>query len=257
MIVRGFGFQVSGGRFQGHRTPLRSEIITTSREMTAFDIITFDCYGTLIDWDGGIVDSFKHAALEDGVDLQRERVLAVYHEVEPTVQQDEYRSYRDVLGDVVQRCAARLEWPLPPSRSGFLADSLGTWSPFPDTNPMLEKLRRLGYRLGILSNIDQDLFAMTRRQFTVDFELVITAQQVRSYKPAHSHFLTARETIGEQRWLHAARSHYHDVVPAQALGIPVVWVNRGGDPPDGTVQPDAEVTSLEGLVAWLDDREGS
>ncbi len=225
--------------------------------MAAFDIITFDCYGTLIDWDGGIAESFKDAALVDGVKLERERVLSVYHEVEPTVQQDEYRSYRDVLADVALRCAARLEWPLPPSKSGFLADSLGAWKPFPDTNPMLERLSRSGYRLGILSNIDQDLFAMTRRQFTVDFDLVITAQQVRSYKPAHGHFLTARENIGEQRWLHAARSYYHDVVPARALGIPVVWVNRGGDPLDGTAQPDAEVASLEGLVAWLDDREES
>jgi 2-haloacid dehalogenase/putative hydrolase of the HAD superfamily len=225
--------------------------------MPHFDIITFDCYGTLIDWDGGIAASFKDAALVDGVDLHSERVLAVYHEVEPTVQQDEYRSYRDVLADTARRCAARLEWPLLPSKSGFLADSLGAWKPFPDTNPMLEKLRRSGYRLGILSNIDQDLFAMTRRQFTVDFDLVITAQQVRSYKPAHGHFLTARENIGEQRWLHAARSYYHDIVPARALGIPVVWVNRGGDPRDGTVQPDAEVTSLEGLVAWLDGREES
>ena len=220
-----------------------------------YDIITFDCYGTLIDWDGGIANAFRDAALTDGLDLDRERILEVYHAVEPTVQQEEYRPYRDVLTDTARRCAERLDWPLPSDRSGFLAESLGNWTPFADTNKSLELLHGLGYQLGILSNIDDDLFAATTRHFTVEFDLVITAQQVRSYKPAHVHFETARRGMSGRRWLHAAQSYYHDVVPARALDIPVVWINRGSDPPLGKTVPNAEVDSLEGLVGWLSSRE--
>jgi len=220
-----------------------------------YDIITFDCYGTLIDWDGGIANAFRNAALTDGLDLDRDEILDVYHAVELTVQKEEYRPYCDVLADTARRCAERLNWFLPSDRSGFLAESLGSWTPFADTNKALERLHGLGYRLGILSNIDDDLFAATTRHFTVEFDLVVTAQQVRSYKPAHDHFEAARQGVSGRRWLHAAQSYYHDVVPARTLGIPVVWINRRGDPPLGKTVPDGEVDSLEGLVAWLASRE--
>ena len=220
-----------------------------------YDIITFDCYGTLIDWDSGITGAFRDAALTDGLDLDSDRVLEVYHAVEPTVQTEGYRSYRDVLADTARRCAERLDWLLPADRSGFLAESLGNWTPFTDTNKALERLHGLGYRLGILSNIDDDLFAATTRHFTVEFDLVITAQQVRSYKPAHGHFEAARQGVSGRRWLHAAQSYYHDVVPARTLDIPVVWINRRGDPPLGKTVPNAEVDSLDGLVEWLSSRE--
>ncbi len=189
-----------------------------------YDIITFDCYGTLIDWDSGITSAFRDAALTDGLDLDGDRVLEVYHAVEPTVQTEEYRSYRDVLADTARRCAERLDWLLPADRSGFLAESLGNWTPFTDTNKALERLHGLGYRLGILSNIDDDLFAATTRHFTVEFDLVITAQQVRSYKPAHGHFEAARQGVS-------------------------------GHPPLGKTVPNAEVDSLDGLVEWLSSRE--
>ena len=220
-----------------------------------YDIITFDCYGTLIDWDSGITGAFRDAALTDGLDLDGDRVLEVYHAVEPTVQTEGYRSYRDVLADTARRCAERLDWLLPADRSGFLAESLGNWTPFTDTNKALERLHGLGYRLGILSNIDDDLFAATTRHFTVEFDLVITAQQVRSYKPAHGHFEAARQGVSGRRWLHAAQSYYHDVVPARTLDIPVVWINRRGDAPLGKTVPNAEVDSLDGLVEWLSSRE--
>ena len=220
-----------------------------------YDIITFDCYGTLIDWDSGIANAFHNAALTDGLDLDRDRVLEVYHAVEPTVQTEAYRSYRDVLADTARRCAERLDWFLPLDRSGFLAESLGNWTPFAETNKALERLHELGYRLGILSNIDDDLLAATTRHFTVEFDIVITAQHVRSYKPAHGHFEAARQGVSGRRWLHAAQSYYHDVVPARTLDIPVVWINRGGDPRLGKTVPNAEVDSLDGLVAWLASRE--
>ena len=217
-----------------------------------YDIITFDCYGTLIDWDGGITAAFQEAARVDGINLDSDAIMAAYHDIEPAVEEQDYRPYREVLKEVAVRGAARLGWPLDANRSGFLAESLGDWTPFPDTNPMLERLRESGYQLGILSNIDEDLFARTRRHFTVQFDLLVTAERVRSYKPGHTHFLTAKEEIGDRRWLHAARSYFHDVVPARALGVPVVWVNREHSKPLGPERPDAEVENLEGLVEWLD-----
>jgi len=176
--------------------------------MTApFDIVTFDCYGTLIDWESGIAGAFLRAAAEDGVTVDRKAVLAAYASVEPHVEQEHYRPYRDVLAETAARVAHSLGWPLAFERAHFLATSLPEWRPFADTNPALERLRAAGIRLGILSNVDDDLLAETRRHFTVDFDLIVTAQQVRSYKPGRAHFTMAREKIGGARWLHAAESN--------------------------------------------------
>lgn len=183
--------------------------------------------------------------------LDREAILQVYHEVEPTVQAGEYRRYREVLAKVASSCASRLGWSLAPNRAAFLAESVRNWPPFPDTNPALEVLRKLGYRLGVLSNIDDDLLAGTLEHFSVEFDLVVTAEQVRSYKPAHPHFVAARDRLRGQRWLHAAQSYFHDIVPARELDIPVVWVNRKGESPSGDARPDGEVASLESLGKWL------
>jgi 2-haloacid dehalogenase/putative hydrolase of the HAD superfamily len=197
-------------------------------------ILTFDCYGTLIDWESGISAAFAEAAVADGVALDLAAVLAAYTQLEPVVEAETHRSYRAVLTETVRRVAARLGWPLAEERAGFLADSLPKWRPFADTNPALERLAATGYRLGILSNVDDDLLAETRRHFAVHFDLLVTAQEVGSYKPAPGHFLAARRRIGGDRWLHAAQSYFHDVMPARALGIPVAWVNRKGEPaPDG------------------------
>jgi 2-haloacid dehalogenase/putative hydrolase of the HAD superfamily len=196
------------------------------RNMPRYDIITFDCYGTLIDWESGISGAFHRAAAADGVTLARGDVLRAYADVEHRVQAEGYRTYREILADTAVRVAQALGWPLAPERAGFLAESLPSWQPFADTNPALERLVAAGCKLGILSNIDDDLLAATRTHFTVDFNLVITAQQVRSYKPGHAHFLTARDRIGNARWLHAAESNFHDIVPTNALGIDNAWINR-------------------------------
>jgi 2-haloacid dehalogenase/putative hydrolase of the HAD superfamily len=218
---------------------------------SAFDIITFDCYGTLIDWETGISRAFIDAARADGVQLERDEVVRVYHDIEPALQAEQYRPYRDVLGEAARLCASQLGWSLASSRTTFLAQSLEGWPPFPDTNPALEQLRGLGYRLGILSNIDDGLLAGTLRHFSVEFDLVVTAEQVRSYKPKLEHFNAAREHLEGERWLHAAQSYFHDIVPATELDVPVVWVNRKGEQPSGEARPDGEVASLEALVKWL------
>jgi 2-haloacid dehalogenase/putative hydrolase of the HAD superfamily len=219
--------------------------------MRSYDIITFDCYGTLIDWESGIANAFLEAAAAQGITLRHEDILREYANTERHVQSERYRSYRDVLHDTASRVAIALGWPLASDDAGFLADGLPSWKPFADTNPALERLVAAGCRLGILSNIDDDLIAATCKHFTVDFDLVITAQQMRSYKPGHAHFLAAKERIGGARWLHAAESNFHDIVPTNALGVPNAWINRHGEPqlPGGT--PTFEFRDLSSFATAL------
>ena len=218
-----------------------------------FDIITFDCYGTLIDWEGGIAGAFLQEAQKDAIVLQREDVLRAYEHHEPIVEHEQYRAYRDVLALTALRVAQDLGWDIDrgTDRGAFLPESLPRWKPFADTNRALERLRAAGYRLGILSNVDDDLLAETRKHFTVDFDLIITAQQVGSYKPAPGHFLAARERIGSAPWLHAAQSNFHDIVPVNAMGIPTAWVNRRGDTPLPGGTPAHEVRDMAGLADLL------
>jgi 2-haloalkanoic acid dehalogenase type II len=216
-----------------------------------YDVITFDCYGTLIDWEQGIANAFVEAGRKDSVSLTPASVIPAYLAVEPEVEQATYRRYREVLAETARRVAPRLGWRLDPARAGFLPDSLAAWPPFPDTNGALKRLAGAGYRLAILSNVDDDLLATSRRHFAVPFEFWITAEQVKAYKPAPPHFERTRERIGGARWLHAAQSYFHDVTPARALGIPVAWINRHGQAPTGPARPDREFRTLTDLADWL------
>jgi 2-haloalkanoic acid dehalogenase type II len=216
-----------------------------------FDIVTFDCYGTLIDWESGISEAFVAAAWSDGFSFSRDEVLRAYAEAEREVERERYRPYREVLTEAAVRTARSLGWNLDAAHAKFLPASLPRWKPFADTNAALERLRASGLKLGILSNVDRDLLAETRRHFTVEFDLIVTAEDVRAYKPAFSHFLAARQWIGEQRWLHAAQSNFHDVVPANAMGIATAWVNRKGQQPLEGGVPTFEVRDLEELVSLI------
>jgi 2-haloalkanoic acid dehalogenase type II len=216
-----------------------------------YDYVTFDCYGTLIDWRTGISEAFMHAAHEDGIPLNAADVLRHYNAIEPIVERERYRIYRDVLTETAARVAHALGWPLAYERGTFLVSSLPSWKPFSDTNAALERLRAAGYRLGILSNTDDDLLAATRRHFTVGFDLVVTAQQVGSYKPAPGHFLAAKQWIGDARWLHAAESNFHDIVPTNAMGVPNAWVNRNRETPLPNGTPTYEVRDMAGLAELM------
>jgi 2-haloacid dehalogenase/putative hydrolase of the HAD superfamily len=217
----------------------------------AYDVVTFDCYGTLVDWEGGLATAFLRAAWADGQRLERGAVIRAYLAAEPEVEAGPYRPYREVLAETARRVAARLGWRLDPARAGFLAESLPAWVPFPDTNAALERLREAGYTLGILSNIDDDLLAATCRHFPVDFPLVVTAQQVRAYKPAPPHFEAARRAVEGRRWLHVGQGYFHDMVPARALGLPHAWINRNGEAPFDGGRAEREFPTLAELAAWL------
>lgn len=194
--------------------------------MTTGAYLTFDCYGTLIDWETGISRGVQEMGAELHLALDREEILRLHAEIEPKVQAETYRSYRQVLAETARRIFDRRGVELSPAKASFLADTLPGWQPFRDTRPALERLRRAGYRLGILSNVDDALLAATMHRLGVRFDLLVTAEQVCSYKPAYGHFTAARKEIGEEPWTHVAQSLFHDVVPATQLGIPAVWINR-------------------------------
>lgn len=219
--------------------------------MRRFDVLTFDCYGTLIDWEQGIAEAFAAAARVDGVTLDRTAVLRAYHELEPRIQAERYRPYREVLALAARAVAERLGWALAPGRETFLAESLPAWPPFADTNAALRRLRDAGHRLIILSNVDDDLLAGTRKHLAVEFDAAITAQQVGSYKPAPGHFTAARERIGPARWAHVAQSYFHDVQPARAIGVPSVWINRKHERPLDARGADHEFPTLGAAADFL------
>jgi 2-haloacid dehalogenase len=216
---------------------------------------TFDCYGTLIDWNGGI-----------GRELERlfgtERagtLLHAYHEVEPQVQrEDPARSYRDVLTVTLARLAEREGLDLPADEEESLADSLPTWQPFPEVRASLEDARTRGWQLAILSNTDRDYIDASLRLIGVEFDHVIVASEIGSYKPAFRHWEVFREEVGlfdgkpsaRVTHAHVGASLFHDVAPAIELGLPTIWINRLGEDPEP--QPDVELRSLEGLGEALD-----
>lgn len=218
------------------------------------DLVTFDCYGTLIDWRGGISSAFReHLPQSGGVD--EDDLFTAFAAIENAVEAQAYRPYRQVLRETVEHLTERFGWDLDPSTSDFLANSVPAWEPFPDVNPALERLRSRGYRLGILSNIDDALLAATLRHFRVPFDVLVTAEQIRSYKPSPDHFRRALKAVGGDpgRILHIAQSHYHDVRVAVALDIPVVWVNRHRAMLlDRGSEPTAEVRSVGEAVEWLE-----
>ena len=220
-----------------------------------FEFVTFDCYGTLIDWETGIRRAFKQALQGTGLSKTQEAELfELYEEEEKAVEgQMPYRKYREVLGVAASRAARKFGKTIPENLSSVLAGQLPSWTPFPDTNSGLERLAT-EYTLGILSNVDDDLLAGTLKHFTVPFDLIVTAERVRSYKPGTEHFEEARRIIGADReWLHVAASLYHDIEPASRLGIKTVWVNRKNSPEGRRFRGKIirEVKDLAQLADWL------
>ena len=224
-------------------------------DFSQFECLTFDCYGTLIDWESGILAAVKPVLSAHNRTLSDDKILELYAAIEAQAEGGEYRSYRKILQFIMQRIGSRLSFALHEHEIDALPDSLKDWPPFPDTIEALERLKSR-YRLAIISNTDDDLFAETAKTLTVPFDFVITAEQARSYKPSHRNFELALERIGlpRQKLLHCAQSIFHDLVPAQALGIANVWVNRragrkgGGATPSATATPDLVVTSLRELA---------
>lgn len=220
-----------------------------------FRFLTFDCYGTLIDWESGLFGALRPILAHHGATLDDVRLLELYADLEAHAEEKEFRSYREVLRRVVRGFGQRLGFTPTEEEERSLPESLQNWKPWPDTVAALEKLGTR-YQLAIISNVDDDLFAPTARRLQVKFEHVITAQQARCYKPALAIFQLALERIGAspEHVLHVGQSIYHDVIPAQSLGMATVWVNRPsprvgvGAVKRARGRPDLEVPNLAALV---------
>jgi 2-haloacid dehalogenase/putative hydrolase of the HAD superfamily len=188
--------------------------------------VTFDVYGTLIDWEEGVYQAFKKEADRDGFTIDRDEIIPLFHEISREIEGGSYELYAEVLRRTALEIAKRIGWPLEPSRSGFLPDSVPRWAPFKESNIQLKKFAGK-FETGLISNVDDKLLGMTRRHIPGDFDLVVTAQQVRSYKPDPAHFKECERRMGSKKgWVHIAASYYHDVEPCVKLKVPVIWVNR-------------------------------
>jgi 2-haloacid dehalogenase len=225
-------------------------------DFSRYEILTFDCYGTLINWEAGILAALHRVLSAHGNKMDDATLLKLYGDFEQRSEQGTFRPYREVLESVVRQFANELKFTPTAEEVRSLPDSLPTWRPWPDTVAALRQLKTR-FRLAILSNVDDDLFAQTRPQLEVDFDEVITAQQAQAYKPSLKLFELALSRINApaHRVLHVGQSIYHDVIPAQALGLATVWVNRPSVRPGvGAVKsaeasPDLTVTSLSELAA--------
>ncbi len=224
-------------------------------DFAPFQILTFDCYGTLIDWETGIFSALRPILSAHGKTFSDFELLTLYSELESEAEQGEFQPYRNVLESVVRGFGKRLGFKPTEDQIRSLPESLANWLPFPDTVAALRRLKAR-YRLAIISNVDDDLFASTARRLEVSFDHVITAQQARAYKPSPQLFQLAQQQTGVSpaHWLHVGQSIYHDVIPARSLGIATVWVNRPSPRPGAGAaktaagKPDLEVPDLKTLA---------
>ncbi len=229
-------------------------------EFENFKALTFDCYGTLIDWETGIVNAMRPILERHGIEWTDDQILALFGELETAIQQPPYKTYVDVLGKVADAFGERLGFvPSTEERAEF-ATSVSTWPAFPDSTAGLRSLAK-HYELVILSNVDDDLFQGSAQILDVEFAKVVTAQQVGSYKPNPRNFEVLLERLGRPREeiLHVAQSLFHDIAPANQIGISTVWVNRrqgrsgtGATPPQDA-QPDQEVPDLATLAGLVEE----
>jgi len=225
-------------------------------DFNRFEVLAFDCYGTLIDWETGILSAVRGILAAHGKTIDNAELLRMYGDFEQRSESGAFRPYKEVLEAVVGLFGDQLGFSPTAAETRSLPDSLARWEPWPDTVAALGRLKTR-YRLAILSNIDDDLFATTRPKLEVEFDEVVTAQQAQAYKPSLKLFELALSRIQApaHRVLHVGQSVYHDVIPAQALGLATAWVNRPSARPGvGAVKaaearPDVTVSSLAELAA--------
>jgi 2-haloacid dehalogenase len=204
---------------------------------------SFDCYGTLIDWDGGVRRELARVFGEDAADEK----LAEYHRIEPGLQESGELTYRQVMNDAMRTLGA------PAGQEYGLAESLPDWRPFPEVSHTLEELRRRGWKLAILSNTDDDLIAASQVQLGMVFDEVVVAQEIGSYKPRHKHWTEFfnRTRAAREGHVHVAASSFHDIAPCNELGLTSVWINRTGETSEH--RPTRELTDLLSLPETLDE----
>ena len=225
--------------------------MTTAKETPTVLALTFDCFGTLIDWRHGIRTTGELLFPGHGADF-----LDAYIPLEAGVEgEGAFKRYRAVLAETTRRAAKQLALDLKADDASALVSTIPHWPPFGDVGPALAELRREGWKLALLTNCDRDLIALTQRRLPASFDAVVTAEDVSAYKPNHAHFKLFQSTFGSSAdaWIHVAQSYFHDIRPAHELGITRIWVNRQGQKDDPTLA-DAVISGLgelPGAVASL------
>ena len=213
--------------------------------------VTTDCYGDLIDWEKGISEACSKEAAKDGFSFDNATFLARFFEVQAEIMSGSYELYAEVLRRTVIKVAGEMGWEIEPSRAQFLPDSVAYWTPFREANAAMDRLGKK-YNIGIISNIDDKMLGISRRHLRTELDLVVTAQQVRSYKPDDTHFKEcARRIGGKKGWLHIGSNYDNDVAPLLKMKVPVIWVNRHGEKLAGRKKPSLEVKSFRDAVKKL------
>ena len=212
--------------------------------------LTFDCFGTLIDWRHGIRTTGELLFPGHG-----DAFLDAYIALEAEVEEGPFKRYRAVLTETTRRAAGRLSLDLKPDDATALVSTIPYWPPFGDVGPALAELRRDGWKFALLTNCDRDIIALTQRRLPASFDAVVTAEDVSAYKPSPAHFRLFQSTFGSSAdtWIHVAQSYFHDIRPAHDLGISRIWVNRQGEKDDPSLA-DATIrglAELSGAVAGL------
>ena len=217
--------------------------MTAELDFTRFDAITFDCYGTLIDWEQGILNALQPVLAPHGVDASEDELLERYARHEAALEAGDYLPYREILASSLRGLCEELGFSASDEDARGFAQAIGDWPAFHDTAPALRRLHGR-FKLGVITNCDRDLFALSNRRLGVSFDWVVTAEDARAYKPSLAPFERAFETIDvpRERILHAAQSLFHDHVPAKRLGLTTVWVDRRHDRPGFGATPEASAT---------------
>jgi len=213
--------------------------------------VTLDVYGTLIDWETGVMKALEEVS-EGNVKFDKAEVMRQFKEIQHKIESGSYELYAEVLRRTILDIADNIGWRLESSQAGFLPTSISSWKPFSETNPSIKKLSKT-FKTGLISNIDDKLLGETRRHIPLDFDLVVTAQQVRAYKPEPAHFKEfARRIGGKKGWVHISSSYHTDVEPCLKMKVPVIWVNRNKETLEkGQKKPDAEVKNLREALKLL------
>jgi 2-haloacid dehalogenase len=215
----------------------------TDLDYGRFEALTFDCYGTLIDWEAGILAALRRVLGAHGVDRPDDELLEAFAAIEAPAEAGPYRTYREILATCVTGVAAGLGVEPDPAEVTAFADSVGDWPAFPDSSAALTRLRER-FRLGVITNCDDDLFARSATRLGTEFDWVVTAQQAGSYKPSERNFELAFERLGlpRERILHVAQSLFHDHATAKRLGLTTVWIDRRHGRPGSGATPPANAT---------------
>jgi 2-haloacid dehalogenase len=224
--------------------------------MSEFSLLTLDCYGTLIDWKRGMQNALEGLVTKHNLDLDIESLADRYIEIELNIEQQGYRKYREILALGVRKLFEEKGVKLDSDEAGIFADTIRKWPPFEETTEVLRILKK-AFKLAILSNIDEDLIKDSIRLMGVEFDAVITAEQVKSYKPSSGHWEKIMDEFQfpRERILHVAASYIHDIVPAKELGFRAAWINRENEKPRGKTKPDFEFKDLRPLVGLFRNQD--